>query len=305
MSRLSETEEALKRIEAISASSMNQATAKQILNISDAVITTQLLKEKFKYQALLVHPDKLHQLDIPDDQKRVLIERGTRAFGKVNDACICLFHLLEQQESAARTQGERSAGSAQPPVPQSRAAAAPGGQATTPDHEETLWDSMRRSYSTEYAKVQKDFQDKLEKRQRELSEEPIKQLKKDIQDPPLRRLDLCQITEKYEHSSTVPFFNIPLGSPGPELKAINDCVQDFYSRGIDRVPRSRILEAIESCVDQKGAKSHRVEILMNPSSHPDDKSGVSKIIREIGEKYNAESHRLQEEMTRKYQGPRQ
>ena len=39
MSRLAETKEALRRIEAISASSMNQATAKQILNMDDAAVT--------------------------------------------------------------------------------------------------------------------------------------------------------------------------------------------------------------------------------------------------------------------------
>lgn len=104
MSRLDAIEETLARIEAINASSMNQMTAKQILNMNGAdVVTKQLLKERFKALILLTHPDKLNDVEIPEDKKSAIITRAAQAFKKVKDAYTHLSELPEQA-SAARAE---------------------------------------------------------------------------------------------------------------------------------------------------------------------------------------------------------
>ena len=288
-------EKEIERILSIQGDVKLQQVARQVLGISkDELLTEESIKKAYRKISLLVHPDKVTQ---------ELRGNADTAFKKLGAANETLRPLIVQKTADVSKTGTAANFSEARPQ-QSGATAKQGEQAAKPDRHETLWEAMARDIDKELAEEQKKFQEQLEKRRRELSEAPIKQLEEDIRNPALPRHELYGTTGKYKESTSIPFFNISLSTPGPELKAIKDCVQEFNERRIEKVPRSEILKVIQLCQDQKGAKSHRAKILMDPNSHLDDKSGVSKIIREIGEKYNAESHRLQEEMKRKYPEPR-
>ncbi|MDP1574129.1 MAG: hypothetical protein Q8L78_04245 [Coxiellaceae bacterium] len=101
----------------------------------------------------------------------------------------------------------------------------------------------------------------------------------------ISRAELKEVLDTYKDKSTAVFWK----SPGPEYAAIKKLLEEDKSK--DGWTLREIQTVVEEASKKFNGKSHRAELLTKPNAHLEDKTGVSGVIRAIGEKFSTKENK--------------